>query len=171
MKIEIHAEGPNVLALVAEFTAKLHAAREADGELWRAKFSAEGAGAPPPEPEAKAEPAARKSRKKAEPEPEPQIRATPEDRKPVEEIPEAEVSAEPVDDIFDETPSTSARVYTRDDVKAAMKAYADKHGMAELQSKGKTYLGYAKLSDMPEDQAAFKAACDAFAAATERADG
>ena len=80
-----------------------------------------------------------------------QITTSPEDRKPVEEIEEAEVV-----DVFEEAPA--ARVFTRDDVKAAMQVYVAKHGMDKLAANAADLLGAPKLSAIPEDAAAFEAA-------------
>jgi len=90
---------------------------------------------------------------------EPAIRATPEDRQPVEEIVEAEVVAE--------TPA-EAKVYTRDDVKAALGAYAEKFGMAQAASEGVKLMGAPRISALPEDPAAFAAAVKALNEAVAR---
>jgi hypothetical protein len=110
-------------------------------------------------------PKSTRTRKKAE-EPAPeqaQITTSPEDRKPadstpVEEIEEAEVVAEtaPEVDVFEDVPAP--KVYTRDDVKAAMQVYVAKHGMDALAANAQTLLGAPKLSGIPEDAAAFEAA-------------
>lgn len=164
MKIEFHLEGPHVCAWFATAVIGYNEARAKDLEAWEAKIglpAAVGTGAAtaaaeeaPVEAE---KPKATRSRKKAEePAPEqPQITASPEDRKPVEDIPEAEVVEETVD-VFEDVPAP--KVYTRDDVKAAMQAYVAKHGMDKLAANAPELLGAPKLSAIPEDAAAFEAA-------------
>lgn len=92
-------------------------------------------------------------------EPEPAIRATPEDRQPepVAEEPEA-VAGEVVDD----------KVYTRQDVKDALAAYADKFGMAQAASEGVKLMGAPRISALPEDPAMFAAAVKALTEAVAR---
>lgn len=166
MKIEFHLEGPHVCAWFASAVIGYNEARAKDIEAWDAKYAVGLGSAGPATPaQTEAEPAPaeaekpkRTSRKKAEepevkPEPEQaaQITTSPEDRKPVEEIEEAEVV-----DVFEE--AAPAKVYTRDDVKAAMQTYVAKHGMDALAANAADMLGAPKLSAIPEDAAAFEAA-------------
>ena len=160
MRIEFHLEGPRTVAWFQTAINGYHEAlvadrEEADKRWTRANPTGEVLVDPAP---AEAEkPKATRSRKaKEEPAPttleEPaQITASPEDRKPVEEIEEAEVV-----DVFEE--AAPAKVYTRDDVKAAMQTYVAKHGMDALAKNAETMLGAPKLSAIPEDAAAFEAA-------------
>lgn len=172
MKIEFYLNGPNKFKWFNDVYAGYMAAQEADDALDDAKWerlNAESHGQSgevktdlQPEP-VKAEPAKRASRKKAEePAPEPeqaaQITASPEDRKPVEEIEEAEVV-----DPFEEAPAP--KVYTRQDVKDAMQRYVAKHGMDALAANAPALLGAKKLSEIPEDAAAFGAAAKRLEAA------
>lgn len=55
---------------------------------------------------------------------------------------------------------------TRDDVRDAMGRYVEKHGMPAIQKNGPELLGYAKLSEIPEDPALFAAAAARLDAAT-----
>jgi len=165
MKIEFHLEGPRTVAwfqnAINGYNEALVADREEADKRWLAAHPNVSPGqleTPAPDAPAEAEkPKATRSRKaKDEPAPttleEPaQITASPEDRKPVEEIEEAEVV-----DVFEE--AVSAKVYIRDDVKAAMQTYVAKHGMDALAKNAKTMLGAPKLSTIPEDAAAFEAA-------------
>ena len=158
MKIEFHLDGPNARAWFAGTLAAYNEAMEADRAYYDARYAAEFGGAPTPaaeapEPEPAKEPA--KRARKAKEEPAPQITTSPEDRKPVEEIEVAEV-VEDVVDPFEEAPAP--KVYTRDDVKAAMQVYVSKNGMDVLAANASTLLGAPKLSAIPEDAAAFEAA-------------
>ena len=181
MKIEFHLEGPRTVAwfqtavngyheaLVAdreEADARWHAASKA-GSLTSSEDYIAQAQAANPQP-AEAEKPKRTSRKAenkivtglkeavehaastVELETA-QITTSPEDRKPVEEIEEAEIV-----DVFEE--AASAKVYTRDDVKAAMQVYVAKHGMDKLAANAADLLGAPKLSSIPEDPTAFEAA-------------
>lgn len=179
MKIEFHLEGPHVCAWFASAVTGYNEARAKDVEAWDAKYgpvnnafaSSVGSGAATPTSSegytaqaqaANPQPAEAekpKRTRKAKEDPAPtveletaaQITTSPEDRKPVEDIEEAEVV-----DVFEEAPA--ARVFTRDDVKAAMQAYVAKHGMDKLAANAADLLGAPKLSSIPEDPAAFEAA-------------
>ena len=170
MKIEIHLDGPNARSWFASVLAAYNEAMEADREYYDARYNAEfggattGTAAAAPEPVTEEKPKATRGRKKAE-EPAPQITTSPEDRKPVEEIEVAEVVEEAeVVDPFEEAPAP--KVYTRDDVKAAMQVYVAKHGMDALAANASTLLGAPKLSAIPEDAAAFEAAVKRLEAAS-----
>jgi hypothetical protein len=192
VKIEFHLEGPHVCAWFATAVIGYNEARAKDVAEWEAKLTsagnAFGDGAPrSTAAEAEAEPAPAEPEKpkrtrKAKEDPAPaagegtgtltpanniaqsvaQITTSPEDRKPVEEIEEAEVVTETVD-VFEEAPA--AKVYTRDDVKEAMQRYVAKHGMDTLAKNAETLLGAPKLSAIPDDPAAFKAAVERLEAA------
>lgn len=178
MKIEFHLDGPNTTTWFRGALADYHAAREADTAYYDEKWGRDrdfatgsaGAGAPVPvEAPVEAEkPKASRTRKKAEdPAPEQaQITTSPEDRKPVEEIEVAEAVEEtaPEVDLFEEAPAQ--KVYTRDDVKAAMQVYVAKHGMDQLAVNAGELLGAPKLSAIPEDPAAFATAVERLEAAT-----
>jgi hypothetical protein len=176
VKIEIHLQGPLTVAWLKNALDGYAAAAEADREEADRRFKesyqavatqafaeAETAPAEPEKPKrtrkAKADEAT-----SAGPQEEPaaQITNSPEDRKPVEEIEEAEVVTETVD-VFEEAPA--AKVYTRDDVKEAMQRYVAKHGMDTLAKNAETLLGAPKLSAIPDDPAAFKAAVERLEAA------
>ena len=176
MKIEFHLEGPHVCAWFASAVIGYNEARAKDVAEWDAKYAAGGnafgdgaaraqstssedyiaqAQAANPQP-AEAEKPKRTRKAKEDPAPTvtleaAQITTNPEDRKPVEEIEEAEVV-----DVFEEAAPT--KVYTRDDVKAAMQTYVAKHGMDALAKNAETLLGAPKLSSIPEDPTAFEAA-------------
>lgn len=92
-------------------------------------------------------------------EPEPAIRATPEDRQPE---PAAEEPKTVTGEVLDD------KVYTRDDVKAALGAYAEKFGMAQAASEGVKLMGAPRISALPEDPAAFAAAVKALTEAVTR---
>lgn len=171
MRIEFHLEGPRTVAWFQTAINGYHEALVADREeadkRWLAAHPHVSPGQLDPDgnspsteapaPVEAEKPKATRSRKaKDEPAPttqeEPaQITTSPEDRKPVEEIEEAEVV-----DVFEE--AAPAKVYTRDDVKAAMQTYVAKHGMDALAKNAETMLGAPKLSAIPEDAAAFEAA-------------
>ncbi len=164
MKVEFHLDGPNTRKWWANALLAYDAAADADYALWAERHKAEfGDGAAreaeattfAAEPEPAKEPA--KRTRKAKEEPAPQITTNPEDRKPVEEIAEAEVVEETVN-VFEEEPTPAPKVYTRDDVKDAMQVYVAKHGMDKLAANAATLLGAPKLSAIPEDAAAFEAA-------------
>lgn len=174
MKIEIHLQGPQTVAWLKNALDGYAAAAEADQEEadrrfyerldTPAKTRAEAEPAP-----VEAEKPKRSKKLKVEvtevadaEEPAAQITTSPEDRKPVEEIEEAEVVTETVD-VFEEP--APAKVYTRDDVKDAMQRYVAKHGMDKLAANAATLLGAPKLSAIPEDPAAFKAAVERLEAA------
>ena len=162
MKIELYHEGTHTRKWLVDALPGYDAAKKLDDEEWAKANpivpygrSGEVKTELQPEP-VKAEPAKKTRAKKAEePVPEPeqvaQITASPEDRKPVEEIEEAEVV-----DPFEDAPAP--KVYTRQDVKDAMQAYVAKHGMDALAANAATLLGAKKLSEIPEDTAAFEAA-------------
>lgn len=179
MKVELFIEGRHVTAVFAAFLPELAAARQKDAEEWNAQI---GTGAvtanygvatsvvaltddPAPAAEEEKPKRGRAAKSKAEEpakepelkaEPEPAIRATPEDRQPAEE-PEV-VTGEVLDD----------KVYTRDDVKAALGAYAEKFGMAQAASEGVKLMGAPRISALPEDPAAFAAAVKALNEAVAR---
>lgn len=169
MKIEFHLEGPRTVAwfqnAINGYNEALVADREEADKRWM-RANPTGEVLVDPAPVEAEKPKATRSRKaKDEPAPttleEPaQITASPEDRKPVEEIEEAEVV-----DVFEE--AAPAKVYTRDDVKAAMQTYVAKHGMDALAKNAETMLGAPKLSAIPEDAAAFEAAVKRLEAAVE----
>ena len=191
MKIEIHLNGPQTVAWLKSTLDAYAAAAEADRNALDAKFNEQweraaetsaavtaetlGQRAQPAEAE---KPKATRSRKakddvvevlkeavaEGKTEPAAQITTNPEDRKPVEEIEVAEIVTETVD-LFDETPAAPAKVYTRDDVKVAMQAYVAKHGMDKLAANAADLLGAPKLSSIPDDPAAFKAAVERLEAA------
>lgn len=74
-----------------------------------------------------------------------------------------EVSGE----IVDETAvGDDEKVYTRDDVREALAAYAEKHGMAKAQEEGPKLMGAPRLSAIEDDPAAFKKAALALKEAT-----
>lgn len=100
-----------------------------------------------PKAEQPAEPAA-----EAPAAPEPPAPAAPEPPTPAAPEP----AAENPQDIFDEQPAPAAPK-TRDDVKMAMTQYVTAFGMAAAQSDLPTVMGYKKLSDVPDDAAAFAA--------------
>ena len=165
MKVEFHIEGPATTAAFAAFLPAYSAAILQDEETWREKRAADGIftggalGTPTQAPEAAPTPApepAKKTRgKAAAKEPEPAIRATPEDRKPpVEEVEEAEI----VEDVFDDAPAVTL---TREDVKLALAAYAEKFGMAKAQAEGPKLMGAPRLSALPDEQEAFAKAIKA----------
>lgn len=169
MKIEFHLEGPRTVAwfqtavkgyheaLVAdreEADARWHAASKAGSLTSSEDYIAEAQAANPQPAEAEKPKRTRKAKEEPAPTVEletAQITTNPEDRKPVEEIEEAEVV-----DVFEE--AAPAKVYTRDDVKAAMQTYVAKHGMDKLAANAADMLGAPKLSAIPEDAAAFEAA-------------
>lgn len=182
MKVEFHVGGPATAALLADMAAKYTAATEADTRYWQglnaAAASAVLSGAPTPAAEETpaeeekpkrgraAKPKAEEPAKEPEPvkEPEPAIRATPEDRQPepIAEDPQV-VTGEVVD-----AELGVAREYTRDDVKAALGAYAEKFGMAQAASEGVKLMGAPRISALPEDPAAFAAAVKALNEAVAR---
>lgn len=158
MKVEFYVEGAHTSAAFAAFLPLWNEARGKDYEASRlgASISVNSAGVvvetPEPEP-------AKRTRGKAkvtEPvaEAAPAIRATPEDRQPPAEIEEAEI----VGDVFDDAPAT---VLTREDVKLALAAYAEKFGMAKAQAEGPKLMGAPRLSALPDDQEAFAKAIKA----------
>lgn len=168
MKVEIHATGPNTLAWLQSVLGSYAAAAEADRDAldarWNERFNtpaqtADGEPATVQAPAAEPEKPKRTRKAKEDAPVSPtvelesaaQITTSPEDRKPVEEIEEAEVV-----DVFEE--AAPAKVYTRDDVKAAMQTYVAKHGMDKLAANAADLLGAPKLSSIPEDAAAFEAA-------------
>lgn len=75
----------------------------------------------------------------------PQISANPEDRR---------------DPAGDDTPSDEIPPATREDVRNALAAYAEKFGMPAAQKNGPQLLGAGKISEIPDDAAAFQAAID-----------
>lgn len=176
MKVEIHLEGPRTIAWFQTAVKGYDEARLADREeaddRWEQRtrrasatiiadakaedYIAEAQAANPQPAEAEKPKRTRKAKEEAPVSPTveletAQITTNPEDRKPVEEIEEAEVV-----DVFEE--AAPARVYTRDDVKAAMQTYVAKHGMDKLAANAADLLGAPKLSSIPEDAAAFEAA-------------
>lgn len=56
---------------------------------------------------------------------------------------------------------------TREDVRDAMGRYVEAHGMPAMQKNGPELLGYAKLSEIPEDPEAFAAAIERLDAAAK----
>lgn len=176
MKIEFYIEGPARAAAFAEFLPKWREAEEKDEEAdararWEARRAAEGASDPlppatpnevgPTETAGANEAPAKRTRgkaKAAEPvtEAAPAIRATPEDRQPVgvETVEEAEL----VTDVFDDAPAVTL---TREDVKLALAAYAEKFGMAKAQAEGPKLMGAPRLSALPDEQEAFAKAIKA----------
>lgn len=165
MKMELWVSGPATAKALAEFLPVwMEAARE---DVPQVAFVGGGenlvALTPAAEEEkpkrgraakSKAEEPAKEPELKAEPEL--AIRATPEDRQPAEE-PEV-VTGEVLDD----------KVYTRDDVKAALGAYAEKFGMAQAASEGVKLMGAPRISALPEDPVAFAAAVKALNEAVAR---
>jgi hypothetical protein len=182
VKIEFHIEGAESSAAFAAFLPLWQAARQKDEDAWAAKHpsrpvdnfsdSALPVATPnevgPTETTGASEVPAKKPRgraaKAAEPvaEAAPAIRATPEDRQPVdvETVPLAETveEAEVIGDVFDDAPAT---VLTREDVKLALAAYAEKFGMAKAQAEGPKLVGAPRLSALPDDQEAFAKAVKA----------
>lgn len=178
MKIEIHLQGPQTVSWLKSVLDSYAEAAQADRDALDAKFNEQWERAAEASAVATAETLGQTIQPAAEPEkpkrarkakadeatsagpqhePAAQITTSPEDRKPVEEIPEAEVvETTPVDDLFEE--AAPARVYTRDDVKEAMQRYVAKHGMDALAKNANDLLGAPKLSAIPEDPAAFEAA-------------
>lgn len=169
MKIELYIDGPKAGLVFAEMLPKLLAAEQEDSADWRAKNPIVGgeasaptpvAEAPAPAPTPEPEPAKRTrgKAKAAEPvtEAAPAIRATPEDRQPVgvETVEEAEL----VTDVFDDAPAVTL---TREDVKLALAAYAEKFGMAKAQAEGPKLMGAPRLSALPDEQEAFAKAIKA----------
>ncbi len=161
MKIEFHIEGAASAAAFAAFLPQYQAALKADEETWRAARAADGnvafgieSAAPAPEQAPVAaepeKPKRGRPAKAAEPvkEPEPAIRATPEDRQPVDAIEDAEVVSE--------TPAP--KVYSREDLRAALADYVEVVGMAKANETKGALLGYPKFSEVPEDAKAFEAA-------------
>lgn len=65
----------------------------------------------------------------------------------------AEVSEEPAEEPVDE-PETAPEM-TREDVRSALAAFAEKHGMAEAQKQGPALLGAKKISDIEDDPKVF----------------
>lgn len=171
MKIEFFLNGPNKLKWFNDVFAGYVSAEEADNMLDDAKWerlNAESRGQSGEvktdiEPEVSKEPAKRTRKAKADEATSagPQITTSPEDRKPVEveQIEEAEVV-----DVFEEAPAP--KVYSRQDVKDAMQVYVAKHGMDALAANAGTLLGAKKLSEIPEDAAAFEAAVKRLEAAS-----
>ena len=184
MKIEFHLDSPRVSAWFATAIHGYNQARAEDEAEWREKIAAGGdafgngattptssedytaqAQAANPQPAETEKP---KRTRKAKEDPAPtveletaaQITTSPEDRKPVEEIEEAEIV-----DVFEEAPA--ARVFTRDDVKAAMQVYVARHGMDKLAANAAGLLGAPKLSAIPDDAAAFEAAVKRLEAASD----
>lgn len=182
MKIEFHLEGPRTVAWFQTAVNGYHEALVADREEADARWHAASkivdtitptssedytaqAQAANPQPAETEKP---KRPRKAKEDPAPtveletaaQITTSPEDRKPVEEIEEAEIV-----DVFEEAPA--ARVFTRDDVKAAMQVYVAKHGMDKLAANAADLLGAPKLSAIPDDAAAFEAAVKRLEAASD----
>lgn len=166
MKIEIYVEGPKGAALVADFLPKFQVARDEDEAASRREYLAESAAAQKAAAQALAvEDEDRPKRGRAvkpkaeEPakEPEPAIRATPEDRQPVAEEPEVVVGE--VEDVTG---------YTRDDVKAALGAYAEKFGMGQAASEGVKLMGAPRISALPDDPVMFAAAVKALNEAVAR---
>lgn len=87
---------------------------------------------------------------------EPQISSNPEDRRdPAEEIEDAE-------EVEDEAPTA-----TREDVRNALAAYAEKFGLPTANMNAMKLLGAPRLSAIPDDPAAFQAAVDRITAAIE----
>ena len=165
MKVELYLEGMREVALVAEFLPKLAAARAEDRaehdarmetafEARKAKFVDE---APAEEEKPKRGRAAKPKAEEPAKEPEPAIRATPEDQQPEPVAEEPEVG-EVLDD----------KVYTRQDVKDALAAYADKFGMEQAANKGTKLMGAPRISALPEDPTMFAAAVKALTEAVAR---
>jgi hypothetical protein len=165
VKIELYIGGAAQAAVFAEFLPKWQAAERED---YKASGNELVAATPVPTPVAEApapapelEPAKKprgRAAKATEPvaEAAPAIRATPEDRQPVDV--EAVEEAEVVEDVFDDAPAT---VLTREDVKLALAAYAEKFGMAKAQAEGPKLMGAPRLSALPDDQEAFAKAIKA----------
>lgn len=171
MKIELFLEGPRTLAAFAQFLPVYAAAQAEDAERWQNKLHSavlgalneDGAPAPTPAEDEKPKRVRAVKPKAEEPakEPEPAIRATPEDRQPAPE-PEAEEPEVVVGEVEDVTG------YTRDDVKAALGAYAEKFGMAQAASEGVKLMGAPRISALPDDPAMFAAAVKALNEAVAR---
>jgi hypothetical protein len=170
MKVEIYVEGPKGAALVADFLPKFQVARDEDEAASRREYLAESAAAQKAAAEAQVVEEEEKPKrgravkpKAEEPakEPEPAIRATPEDRQPVAEpvTEEPEVVVGEVEDVTG---------YTRDDVKAALGAYAEKFGMAQAASEGVKLMGAPRISALPDDPVMFAAAVKALNEAVAR---
>lgn len=171
MKIELFIDTPNVGEWFAGAVVGYNAARAKDQAEWDARRASEaetyvmGSAGPAYghsgevktgiEPEAPKEPAKKTRAKKVE-EPAPQITTSPEDRKPVEVEAVEQVEEAEIVDVFEEAPAP--KVYSRQDVKDAMQVYVAKHGMDALAANAATLLGAKKLSEIPEDAAAFEAA-------------
>lgn len=115
---------------------------------------------PAPEPEAPPTPAKRGRKPKAEKVEEsvPNITASPEDRREPDaaEIKDAAVVEEPIEE---------ERTFTHDDVRDALGRYAAKFGMPEAQKNGPVLMGAAKISAIPDDQAALRKAVEGIEAA------
>jgi hypothetical protein len=158
VKIELYISGAAQAAVFAEFLPKWQAAARADFEasgnvlVSATPVPTPVAEAPAPEPE----PIKRTRGKAKTAEPTPSITATPEDRQPVDV--EAVEEAEVIGDVFDDAPAT---VLTREDVKLALAAYAEKFGMAKAQAEGPKLVGAPRLSALPDDQEAFAKAVKA----------
>lgn len=173
MKIELFLEGPRTLAAFAQFLPVYAAAQAEDAERWQNTLCApvsasdiiseNGPEAPTPAEDEKPKRGRAVKPKAEEPakEPEPAIRATPEDRQPVAEpvTEEPEVVVGEVEDVTG---------YTRDDVKAALGAYAEKFGMAQAASEGVKLMGAPRISALPDDPVMFAAAVKALNEAVAR---
>jgi hypothetical protein len=175
MKIEIYVEGPKGAALVADFLPKFQVARDEDEAASRREYLAESAAAQKAAAEVQAveeEEKPKRGRKTESKiltgmkeavahakEPEPAIRATPEDRQPEPVAEEPEVVVGEVEDVSG---------YTRDDVKAALAAYAEKFGMPQAASEGVKLMGAPRISALPDDPVVFAAAVKALNEAVAR---
>lgn len=167
MKIEFYLTGLATMQWFGEAFPGYQAAVKADDEAervqWKETYAHSGEVKTDIEPEVSKEPAKR-TRKAKEPEQAAQITTSPEDRKPVEVEAVEQIEEAEVVDVFEEAPAP--KVYSRQDVKDAMKVYVAKHGMDALAANAGTLLGAKKLSEIPEDAAAFEAAVKRLEAAS-----
>lgn len=92
---------------------------------------------------------------------EPAIRVTPEDRQPLAEDPQDSA------DEAEESETNAGPMLTHDHVRSVMGAYMKKYGMPAAQEDGPGFLGCAKISEIPDDQDALRAAVEAVQAAID----
>lgn len=160
-----------MLRALAQALPSLADALEADNAEWDARinkgkgpvrtvpFDADAALAETqeaaPEPEVEDKPKRGRPAKAKKDEPAPAIRATPEDRKPADE-PDEDKEEPLTGEIVEE--DDDGKVYTRDDVKAALTEFANKFGMAEASSRGPKLMGAPRLSAIDDNPDAFKKA-------------
>lgn len=167
--ISIFVENEEQAQLLADFIVPFTAARPR--RMYHSAppaAPAEAAEAPAP---AASEPPKRTRRTKAEIEAE-KAAAT---AAPVEEAqPIPEQTQEPgaaAPGLFDDAPADApaeARVFTPEDVKAAMTRYVEKHGMDAAQKNGPTLVGFERLSLVPNDATVCAAAVARIEAATAK---